>query len=168
LKYFIGKTDVKFSTQYIAGSYKFYWNLNIYKRIKYLLIVFISIFFFSCTGDKISKKQINNIILIYQDENKSYILREEYWYNIIDKLNKSKFSTTNVYDFFVKRYKISQPIYTFKIKYEWGNGTEIKIELWENLLNINNMWYEATNESIEIFSVIDKIITENCETNDKK
>jgi hypothetical protein len=34
-KYFIGKTDVKFSAQYIAGSYKFYWNLNIYERIKY-------------------------------------------------------------------------------------------------------------------------------------
>jgi hypothetical protein len=34
-KYFVEKTDVKFSALYIAGSYKFYWNLNMYEKIKY-------------------------------------------------------------------------------------------------------------------------------------
>jgi hypothetical protein len=155
-------------------------------KIKYLIIVFISILFINCTGEKVSKEQINNIILIYQDKNKlkyfyenkddipreeywnaydaTYIkinVDEEYWFIIIDKLNKAKFSTTNLDGFFVKRYKISEPIYTFKIKYEWGNGTEIKIDLWENLLNINNMWYEATNESKEIFPIIEEIINKH-------
>jgi hypothetical protein len=151
-------------------------------KIKYLLIILISIFVINCSGDKVSKKQIINIILIYQDENKlkyfyenkddipkeeywdaydaTYVninIDEEYWYNIINKINKAKFSLTNL-DIIAKRYKISQPIYTIKIKYEWDNETERKIDLWENLLNINNMWYKATNESKEIFPIIEEII----------
>jgi hypothetical protein len=150
---------------------------------KYIFILIISISFVNCV--KLSDNDINKMILTYQDINKlneyyenakniphnehwdkylaTYVdieINEIHWNKIIYLINKSKYSLTNL-DFIKKRYRISQPIYKLKIIYK--NGNEIKIDIWEWILNINKIWYETTDESGELIIIIEEIIINNYE-----
>ena len=146
--------------------------------ISVLIILIISCFLIILPN--LTSKDIKNLIFVYQDENKMEFFLEnennlskdvywkkydltfnnievnkQYWKIIINTINKSNFSFINL-DFIVKKYKISQPIFTFKIIYQ--NGKEIRIDLWDGLLNISGIWYEETNLSKNKFFVINEII----------
>ena len=131
-------------------------------------------------------KNVDNIILNYQDINKLNLLlklenednlsndeyrgeyfatyidinvNEYYWNKIFNTIKKSRYSKMNIEIFFGWRYKMAQPLYNIIIEYK--NGKETYIQLWENLLYINNVWYSATHESREIFIIIEEIINNN-------
>jgi hypothetical protein len=155
---------------------------------KYLLMAIILIILINCGSCNayIVNKEIDSIILTYRDNNKLSIfsenrqnipreedwdlylatfidinIQEQCWDKIINTINKSKYSLTNLD--FIRKYKFPQPIYTIKIIYH--NGYINNIDILENLMNINGEWYEATNESKEILSISENIIN-NFKTNE--
>jgi hypothetical protein len=126
-------------------------------------------------------KNINNIILYYDDKNilefiyenvqnmtydermEAYSsaeikinIKNEYWDKIINAVKKSRYSGTNIEIFFGKMYKIAPPLYNIKIEY--FNGKKINISLWDSSFFIDEIWYDVTNKSKEIFVIIDEII----------
>jgi hypothetical protein len=152
---------------------------------KYHLMTIISIIFINC-GTGITNENIDSMILTYHDNNKSSIfsensqnipyeekwdlyfaiyidinINEQCWDKIINTINKSKYSLTNLD--FIGKYRFPQPIYTIKIIYQ--NGHITKVDIMENLMNINGGWYEATDESKEILSILENIIN-NFKTNE--
>jgi hypothetical protein len=125
----------------------------------------------------LKNKDVNNIILYYQDKkilesilenalDMSYNERKEayetadiiinvkddYWSKIITAIKKSKYSRKNLEIFFGKRYKVAPPLYTITIEYL--NGKEIGISIWEGSLFIDSIWYDETKEIIVIIEEV--------------